>query len=446
MVIEGLPHEIFKPKPSKGSSRIAGIVAILPFLFIALLISIIFLSSFGQASEEQHPFFEITFLILIALLAQMLASYIEQPRVLVLVILGILISTSFLDLIWEVFPILQTFASNPPNIIQDFELLGVFGQIGIILLLFKIGTHEHLDNVLTRENAIVALLGIAIPFGAGYLYGTSTGGGDLQSIFLGTAFAATSVAITAAILREAGVLGKKFSDIILGAAILDDIISLVLLVLVLSIPSAAGASVIITLIVQVIVMAVFLVGGYLLLRAFMQAFIDSEPFKGQSFLLLLFALFMVSYAAEYIGLSSIVGAFLVGMVFSTSKHVKEINHIFFGLEIAFMPMFFILIGALIDIRLFFVGIVPIFLLAVLAMLTKIIGCGIGALLSRIRPIEAAVVGVGMSPRGEVALVVALFGLNHGILDASMYSLLSGAVLFTMIFSPFILHYLLGKVK
>ncbi|HIH22826.1 TPA: cation:proton antiporter [Candidatus Micrarchaeota archaeon] len=406
-------------------------------LFIVLVLSIFRTTIFGGSaevvSEEKYMFFEITLLLLLAILADLVFTHFKQPSVMILLILGILMSKGVLGF----------------DIIRDEKLISIFAQLGAIFLLFKVGLHSHLTKVFSRENLIVAILGIIVPFVSGYLYASATGGSFIYSMFLAAALTATSVGVTVAILREAGMLQKKFAEVIIGAAVIDDILGLLVLVFITNIPAGAIAlSSILPLAKVAGLAAVFLFGGVVFGRAFVRIILDTDEktLDNRAFLLALSLLFIYAYVAEYIGLSSIVGAFLAGVMLNYSRHSNEITEKIYSLEAIFVPVFFISLGMLVDIGSILLFLVPIAIISVIAIISKVVGCGIGAFLSRLSTYDAALIGVGMTPRGEVALIIALIGLSKGVLTGPEYSIISAMALVTTIITPPVLSFMLKRVN
>ncbi|NYZ77136.1 cation:proton antiporter [Candidatus Micrarchaeota archaeon] len=150
------------------------------------------------------------------------------------------------------------------------------------------------------------------------------------------------------------------------------------------------------------------------------------------------------YAAEIIGLSAIVGAFLAGIILNRSRHYEALEEKTYGLELIFMPIFFISLGMLVDVNALGVFFVPILVITAIAMVTKIIGCGAAALGAKLSFNESLIVGVGMMPRAEVALIIAAIGLSKGMLSAAEYSVISAMALLTAFIAPPLLVRLLEK--
>lgn len=426
--------------------KISPIVPLVIIVFFALLFfSVARGSLFGHVEEEKHLFFEISFLLLLAMVAEIAVIYLKQPSVVLLLIIGVFLSTSFLQAFWPVLAqAIPFFPKTAPTFIADEKLIQVFGQLGAIFILMKVGLHVKFGRIFNLENGLVAALGVIVPFLVGYAYAILTGESVVYGMFLGAALVATSVGITVALLKDYGLLKTRFAEIILGAAIIDDILGLLVLSFV-SIFSSDSAD--FWPILQTVAnTAIFLVGGVLVGREFVKRYIDPNEFDSRNLLVILSFVFAYSYIAEYIGLSSIVGAFLAGILLNDSKHLQRIAEKTDVLELVFAPIFFISLGMLIDVAALKTFLVPILVITAIAILSKLVGCGIGGLLIRLKPVETALVGLGMSPRGEVALIVGLIGLTKGALNQEQYTIIAAMAFLTAFLTPFLMQPLLKRTS
>ncbi len=433
----------------KLSKKIYPIVlAALFAFFVILLISIIRTSLFGEVDLHKYAFFEISLLLLIAVLAEIGVIYSKQPTAILLLLVGVVMSESVLHF----------------KIFRDEDIINLFAQLGSIFLLFKVGLHSHFKAIFSKENAVVALLGIIIPFIGGFAYATLTGGNFIYSMFLGAALTATSVGVSVAIIKEAGLMNEKFAQVIIGAAIIDDILGLLVLSFVLNMPAGYELPQIVGLFESVMqkgmtpefyvfivplakitgATIVFLAGGILAGNWFVRNILDKLDMNNANFLIALAFLHLYSYMAEVIGLSAIVGAFVAGLLLTNSRHIKELEDKVYPLETIFVPIFFISLGLLVNVNDIIMFAWPIIIISIIAILTKIIGCGLGALASGINKIESAIIGFGMAPRAEVALIVASLGLQRGALSSPEYAIISAMALLTTILPPFVMNYLIAK--
>jgi len=407
-------------------------------LFLLLVLTVARASVFGAVAPEKHIYFEIVFLLLLALLGEIAVTHLKQPSVMILMVLGILISPSFFSAVWNVLHL----PGIAPVIFQNEGIIQVFAQLGAVILLFKVGLHNKIEGVFALDNLLVAACGVIVPFAVGYLYASSTGGDFAYSMFVGAALTATSVGVTVALLKEFGMLEQRFAQIIIGAAVIDDILGLLVLSFVLNV--TGGALEISALALTAITAAVFLFGGVLAGKYFVK-YMDSDWSSNTRVILLALA-FMLAYAyiAEFIRLSAIVGAFLAGIVLNRSRHIREIEDKTIGLELLFMPIFFISLGLMVDVPALWEFAVPILLLAAIAFVTKVVPCALAAMAARLKQKEAIAVGVGMVPRGEVALIIASLGLSSGVLGAPQYSIISAMALLSTFMVPPIMKRVLKK--
>lgn len=433
-------------RPKIDTKKITPLVGLLIFaIFILLIISIVRTSVFGDVDGEKHIYFEIVFLLLLAIGGEIAVIYTKQPSVMILMVIGILISPSFLDLSWDFLHSLDLPIILPeevPHILKAEEIIYVFAQLGAVILLFKIGMHNKLEKIFAMDNLLVASAGIIFPFLVGYFYAVYAGGSFAYSMFMAAALTATSVGVTVAILKEYKLLKERFAEIIIGAAILDDILGLLVLSLVINITgTTTESSMIASLLMTIITAAIFMIGSVILGR-YIVKYLDKKQMNPRRFLLILAIVLFYAYIAEFIKLSAIVGAFMAGVILNDSKHKEEIEEKTYGLEMLFMPIFFISLGMFMDVYALFDGLIPILVISILAILAKTLGCGIAAMASKLKKIEAAIVGFGMTPRGEVALIVASIGLTTGVLTSSEYSIIASMALLTTIVTPPILKKLI----
>ncbi len=416
-------------------------------LFIVLFISVIKTSIFPEeaGAAHEHLIFEMVFLFLLAILARSVVSYLKQPTVLILMLLGVAMSPSFLSLIWP--PLASLFSFVPagaPTIFQHEELITIFAMFGAIVLMFKVGLHSSIHKIFTRDNAIVAILGIVFPFIAGYFFAIWSGGEFLYALFMGAALTATSVGVTAAILQEMKLMEKKFAQMIMGAAIIDDILSLLVLSLVMNMPTSLDAAALEPFAMVIIYSAVFLIGGSIVGKYFVEKKVNVMKINDKTLLYVFSFVFLYAYIAEFIGLSSIVGAFLAGVLLNYSKNAQEINERSQALELIFTPVFFISLGMLVDVNAVAEFFWPIIVISIIAVVTKLGGCGIGAFFSGLSKRDSTLVGIGMCPRGEVALIIAVFGLSAGALTIPEYSIITAMAFITTIIVPPIFQRLIKK--
>ena len=268
---------------------------------------------------------------------------------------------------------------------------------------------------------------------------------NASSIFIGTALTATSIAITANVLREMGKLQTPAAKAIIGAAVIDDVLSLIALSLSTGIVGGGVSLQGIALVVIKSVLFIVLAGafGIFVVSRYIERLDTSRFAKRYPEFIFIFAMMMAFFyamMAELTGLSAIVGAFIAGVSFEGVRlvHCRDIKEGAEYLQIIFASIFFVSLGILADLKQLTPGIV-LFLAAliVVAILTKLIGCGIPAKLMGMSSKDSLVIGFGMAPRGEVAMIVALIGLQQSIIDQGLYVSLVLMSLVTTIVTPII---------
>ncbi len=437
------------------------VVALALLLFFTALRA----SLFGDVPEEKRIWFELSFLLLAAIGAELLVEHLKQPSVILLLIMGALIGPSAVSLLYPVFAGAVSFAlllagigySFPqavPHLVPIEGMVRVFAQLGAIILLFKIGLHSEIKEIFNAKNFAVGLAGVIIPFFGGYAYATWTGHGFNYAMFLGAALTATSVGVTVAVLQEFKVLEKEFSKIILGAAVIDDILALLVLSLVEHFPSEFNAQTLGPLAATIGTAFVFVAGGILAGRRIV-AQLDKMG-KGELshtvFLGVLAYVLAYSYIAEFIGLSAIVGAFIAGITLNFSKFTHKLFELFYPLEAFFTPIFFISLGMFIDLPALWQNAAPIIIITLIAIAAKVVGSGIAALATGSSKKDSLLVGLGMVPRGEIALIIGLFGLTaktasgDPVLLEAEYSIIASMAFITTIAAPVLLQKALGAQK
>ncbi|MCI0504151.1 cation:proton antiporter [Candidatus Micrarchaeota archaeon] len=413
-------------------------------VFALLLLSVVRSSVFETVEESKHIYFEIVFLLLLAVLGELAVIYLRQPSVMVLMILGMLMSHSFLVVEWGALKSLNlpfALPAEPPNILRFEEVINVFAQLGAVVLLFKVGLHNKIEGIFSMDNMVVAMAGVMLPFFAGFLYASATGGDFAYSMFVGAALTATSVGVTVALLKEFGLIEERFAKIIIGAAVIDDVLGLLVLSFVINVTGGSGS--LEPLVLTFISAAVFLLGSVVAGEHFLK-YLDRKEMSVRRFLMVLAFMLMYAYVAEFIQLSAIVGAFIAGVILNRSRHIRDIEEKTYGLEMLFMPIFFITLGILVDINALGEFAIPIIIITIIALVTKVVACGAASLWAKLPSREALMVGIGMAPRGEVALIIASLGLTTGVLTTPQYSIISAMALLTTFVVPPLLGWLLKK--
>ena len=365
--------------------------------------------------------FQLALLLALAMGSSMLFRRLGFSKVVGQIALGMIIGPSLLGLV----------------VAEEGEagdLITLFAPFGAIIMLFMIGLECDIKEIYTKKNIMIAIGGITLPWVAGFLlawFMLPEPGPDYdrfyQSMFIGTALVATSVAITAGVLREMGIIGSGVAKTILGAAVVDDILGMVVLAITAGVATGEGLDV--GGLAQITIAAVAFVGlGSLIGMRLVVRVIGrvekigmARGMKESGFLLALSFAFLYAFISELIGISAIVGAFIAGTSFSGCEYRKQFMEGITFLEWVFAPIFFLSLGILVDIRLPAELWIFAIALAAVAMLSKLLGGGIPARLAGMTRRESVSVGLGMAARLEVAMIIALYGLTEGIIDTPLYS-------------------------
>ncbi|MBR1990286.1 MAG: cation:proton antiporter [Firmicutes bacterium] len=332
--------------------------------------------------------------------------------------------------------------------IEETDFISKTAEIGVILLMFTAGFDTDINEMKKNSKAclVIALLGVFVPLAGGtacyYFFfepGETSYDAILKAVFVGVILTATSVSITVEALREMGKLDGKAGNAILGAAVIDDILGIIVLTIVISMkdPSVSITSIVIKIAIYVVMIAAlwFLAEKY-------RDKIDANCGKRRiTTYAVAFCLIIAFVTEHYFGIADITGAYLFGLIMANHRIKKEVaRKIASPSYLFFSPIFFASVGLKVELD-GLTGQLVVFslLLLVVAILTKVAGCGLGARLCGFTNSEALQVGVGMVSRGEVALIVAQKGFNVGLIDATMFPPIVVVVIATTIITPIILR-------
>ena len=326
------------------------------------------------------------------------------------------------------------------------ETAAVLAEIGVVILLFAVGLEVRLDDLLAvgRPAVLTAVIAMILPIVAGVAIGLGIGEGTYAALYIGLALAATSIGITSRVLAEMGVLDRTFARVVLGAAVIDDVLALVLI----GVVSGAASGDLSESTLFVAVAAFGLVGlGFAAARR--ARGLKREVFTWPLFadtplvpaFMLMFALALISAA---IGLAAIIGAFVAGLIVAETEAQDELEHEIKPLAQIFTPFFFAVTGAQLDLSALTDPAVAALAigLGVVGVATKAVGGYLGA--RSLGHWGAATVGFGMVPRGEVGIVVATLGLVSGLLDQGTFSAVLIAVVLTTVVAPYLLAWSIPK--
>lgn len=327
------------------------------------------------------------------------------------------------------------------------SMMNEFQEIGVIILMFIAGLESDLSLLrkYLKPAVVVALLGVIVPIvimgPVSYMFGFT----KLESLFIGVIFATTSVSISVAVLREFNRLDSREGATVLGAAVADDIIGVILLSVMISVINGSsnsghgnGQPLGIVLLMQL----VFFGGTYLLIRWLAPYLIHMSDrlltVASTSVMAMIICLGMAAIA-DYVGLSGAVGSFFAGIAVANTKHKEVVDRSFIPIGYAmFIPLFFVSVG--LNMRFDNIGesFVFVIVMTILACLTKLLGCGVGAKLSGFSMPSSYIVGSGMVARGEMGLITAQIGYEAHLLSPMYYSDVITVIIIATVLAPFIL--------
>lgn len=322
---------------------------------------------------------------------------------------------------------------------QINEPLEVFAEIGAVLLLFAVGLETKVADLkkVGGTAMLVGVLGVIVPFLAGGAWAVLAGFDTPKSMFVAAAFVATSAGITAKVLQELGVLSRVESRVILGAAIIDDILAMLLLGVVTALQDGNGIDVLylLKMLGQAVgfVVLVVVIGRYVMKRS--SGLMDA-PMDPESPLVISLAICLgLAVAAAYTGLAAIIGAFLAGLILAETEHRPTLEKETKPILAFIVPFFFVVTGMQVDMQVLaswpVLGTVT--LVSLLAIVSKLIGAGLGAKSLGTR--SALIVGVGMVPRGEVGIIIASLGRQAEVFGDTIYAVIIAMSLITSVVAP-----------
>ncbi|MCB9421969.1 MAG: cation:proton antiporter [Ardenticatenaceae bacterium] len=387
-----------------------------------------------MASEFLNFILALVVIIVAAKASGYLSSRLHQPSVLGELLAGLILGPTVLDMfhVWPVF-------SHDAHLAESITLLA---EMGVLLLMMLAGLELHLPELIKsgKVSALAGTLGVLIPLGLGWgtavLFDASTSG----AIFIGLALAATSVSISAQTLLELRVLRSRVGLALLGAAVFDDIlVILALSISLLLVGGGDGGTA--TIVITILKMLGYLVGasviGFWLIPRLIR-WVDKLPISQGTVAAVLVICLLYAWSAEALGgMASITGAFLVGLFLAQVSFKERIETAVATLAYGFfVPIFFVNIGLEVNLRAIS-GSAWWFalLLTVVAVISKIIGSGLGARLSGFTNRESLQLGVGMVSRGEVGLIVASFALIEGLISSENFSIVVFMVIMATLLTP-----------
>ena len=382
------------------------------------------------AAETQALFEQLTILLILATASHFLFRRFHQPTIIGEIGVGIVLGPSLVG----------NAALGPYRVVFDPAVVATLAVLGSIFLLFLIGLDFDFRAVYTPRNIAVAFGGVVLPLVVGfgtalYLAPTTSIGVNgtpfTMALFVGATFTATSVAITAAVLLEFNFVKDPVAQTILGAAVVDDVLGLIVLSVVVGTSAGRVSALDLAILLAEAVgfLAIGMAAGvYVFRRIVMRIQVEGKrlglPHSG--FLVAMAITFLFALTAESIGLSAVVGAFLAGSVFAGTAFQKDFSEGARHLAAVFTPIFFVSLGLQVNVPAVAAqtGLIPLAAaLTVVAVITKVVGCSLPARLARMTAHEAVAIGWGMTPRGEVGLIVAVTALTAGVIGDALFSVI-----------------------
>ncbi len=365
--------------------------------------------------------FQISLFLFVALIGYFISTRIGQSVVIGEILVGIVVGPSVLN--WITYT----------DFIQNLATMGA------IFLLFVVGLQTKFKEIYNMRAAAIALVGVVVPWIGGYAVAQWFGFPVGQSIFVGTAMTATSIAITAQVLKEMGKLDSPAAKAIIGAAVVDDVLALLALAMTREfLTSTIDVN---SIVISIAIAFGFLFFGVIIGTKFINPYLEGfdkwakkHAVEKATFLAAVAFAFAYALVAEAVGLSAIVGAFIAGVSLESLK-IHSYREGSEYLEAIFAAIFFVSLGVLLDASA--LGSVAVFILVLtaVAIVTKAIGCGIPARLMGLNTTESMIVGLGMVPRGEIAIIAALIGLTSGFISQEIYSAVIIVSLLTTVVTP-----------
>ena len=383
---------------------------------------------------ESYSF--LLFLAIIMISTKILGLFtrkIHMPAVVGALVAGVILGPSCLNLI--------TLTGDTGVFLEQMA------ELGVILLMFNAGLETDLSELKKNGVAsfVTALIGVIVPLIGGFLgyaffFHTDFSDYDevLKAVFVGVVLTATSVSITVETLREMGKLKGKVGTTILGAAVIDDIIGIIVLTIVTSLKDTSVSP--ITVVLKIVLYFVFIAVLIFVLTK-LKVFVEEQDEKRRTAIICVALCFILSYISEeYFGIADITGAYFAGLMLCTMKvgpYVARRCEI--PSYLIFSPVFFASVGLKVtlggmDVSIWIFAII----LLVIAILSKVVGCGLGAKICGCTGKEAFQVGIGMISRGEVALIVAQKGYASGMLDDVLFAPIVLVVIVTTLITPILL--------
>jgi Kef-type K+ transport system membrane component KefB len=395
------------------------------------------------------PFLQLALALIVVILSAKLAGYLSyrlgQPSVLGELMAGLIIGPSVLDFLHMPF-------FSPEAHVGD--TIHELAELGVLLLMFIAGLDLHISDLAKsgKVAGLAGVMGVIVPVVMGYGTGSAFGYDTQGALFIGLILSATSVSISAQTLMELRVLRSRVGFSLLGAAVFDDILVVLGLSVFVALAGTGAetsglGSILVILLRMVGFLLIFSMIGFYLLPSRLARLVDRLPIS-QGLLAFVFTMMLLfAWSSEVLGsMAAITGAFLAGLVFARSPLKDRIEDGMAALAYGvFVPIFFVNIGLIANAReLTAEGLIFMLTLTAVAVISKVLGSGIGGKLGGLSNRESLQLGVGMMSRGEVGLIVVSVGIQNGFVGSEIFSEIVGVVILTTLLTPPLLRSLFAN--
>lgn len=336
------------------------------------------------------------------------------------------------------------------NWFQSNNFINTFSEIGVIIIMFIAGLDSNLNLLkkCIKSSTIIAISGMIIPIIIAFLISIFFSFTNFESLFIGITFAATSVSISAEVLKEMNSINSEEGTIILGAAIVDDLLAVLLLSFITSSYGNNESSInpLFLFFLQIAYLTCLFIFSYWVVPKLMQLSHKLLVPVSETLMALIICL-SLSYLADLVGLSSIIGAFFSGISISQTRYKKIVSREMESIGYTtFVPVFFVNIGLKMTLTGIFKDWIFFIVLTLGSIVSKLIGSGLGAKLTGFTWSSSLMISSGMVSRGEMALIIAQIGRQTHLLSQASYSTIIGAIIMTTLVAPLMLKYSINLVK
>jgi len=325
------------------------------------------------------------------------------------------------------------------------EMIDIFAQLGVIILLFEVGIASDFETFMKvgLQAFVVASVGVICPFIGGYFLASYLGMSLIQAVFLGATLTATSVGITVRVFNDLGHAKRKEANIVIGAAVIDDVMGLIILAVLVGL-TATGSISLGSIFMIAFLAILFFVSSIVISSVagpYVLAIVHQMRIRGFLFVFAFCFCLLLAYTAKLVELAPIVGAFAAGLILSRTEHKEHIEERIKPVADLFVPVFFVMMGVVVDITTlnpFIAGNLNNIFIALCLFAVAVIGKYISGFSIPWTKVNRSVIGFGMIPRGEVGLIFASYGILYQLITPSLYTSVLIMIMLTTFITPPIL--------